>query len=269
VKGKAALALVAALALAAATASPLGAYPGGTPDFVTDAGTFCASCHSSADRTYHREGPDAKAAKEVIENKHYSVIRAGRGNYGELDEKQRTRLIAALEKLDKATRVMLEVPKSANPGEHVRVYVETTGGAGPVVGVMLLDTDIRYQARTPAATGWTIVGAPRVYGPDGEEQTGWIDKRAPELGRNINYVNVEGVEGDVAKGVFPKTKTEWTLLAPTEPGTYTLTAAMLYGSEKATELGAKKTIRGESPRGGFGGASGRVLFSKVATIEVK
>lgn len=265
------LAPLLALTLALALAGPrgLGAYPGGTPDYVTDAGPFCASCHSVMDPRYHRSEPPEVAGQEVVDRKHYQDILEGNGGYADLKPEDRKKLVEEIRALDANTKATIEVPSAAKAGETVTAVVRTAGGAGPVVGVMLLDTDLRYQARTPASSGWLVEGAPRVTGPDGKPQTEWTDRRAPEVGRNVSYVNISGVASDPAKGVYPTASVAWTLRAPVKPGTYTLAAAMLYGTEKATRLGAVKSIRGVRPLGGFGGASGHIRFTEVATVEVK
>lgn len=267
-KARSTYALLATAALTTALGAHAWAYPGGTPTYVTDAGTFCASCHSSMDRAYHRTDPAEKADQEFVERKHYDAILKGRGDYGKLSTSERAALVAELKKLDAATTVTLEAPAKAKPGERVTVRVRVTGGAGPVVGVQLLDSDLRYQARSPVGAGWRIAGAPRVTGPDGKPQTEWTDRRAPGLGKNVNYVNVLDVASKVATGTYASATVEWDLVAPAEPGRYPLAAALLYGSEKATKLGAIKSVQGTRPRGGFGGASGRVRFSPVATVEV-
>jgi hypothetical protein len=57
--------------------------------------------------------------------------------------------------------------------------------------------------------------------------------------------------------------------APQEPGTYSITAVMFYGTEKAAAGGTVKTATGELPKGGHFGASGRILFSKPVTVTVR
>ncbi|MCA9773521.1 MAG: hypothetical protein KC466_13990 [Myxococcales bacterium] len=267
-KTRAAIPMLLCALLLVSTATRSGAYPGGTPAYVTDAGTFCASCHASMDRAYHRVDPQEKADQEFVENKHYGAILKGVGDYGKLSPEERQALVAEVRKLDAATSITFEAPTKVKPGARITARVRVVGGAGPVLGVQLLDTNLRYQARSPEGDGWRIVGAPRVTGPDDKPQTGWTDRRAPGLGKNINYVNILDVAGDVATGTYAHASVEWDLVAPAAPGRYTLAAALLYGSEKATKLGALKSVQGTRPRGGFGGASGHIRFSPVVTIEV-
>ena len=67
------------------------AYPGGTPNYQTDAAPFCASCHSSrsADAL---AGIGERADKEVAEQKHIAVILSGQKGYASLSESDRQTL---------------------------------------------------------------------------------------------------------------------------------------------------------------------------------
>ena len=61
----------------------------------------------------------------------------------------------------------------------------------------------------------------------------------------------------------------YSLQAPAKPGTYTVTAAFLYGTEKASPIGRQETPDGRVlPAGGGGANSGRIQFAKVLTITV-
>jgi hypothetical protein len=121
-------------------------------------------------------------------------------------------------------------------GQTITVTVTVKGGSGPVAGVALLDSDLRYQARPIASDGWVVVGAPKVIGPDGAEQTKWVDSR------------VEGLR---------------------KKGKYTIAAAFLYGTEKASAIGAVPQVGGGFlPRGGGTAPSGHMKFSPLATITV-
>ncbi|HEU4431698.1 MAG TPA: hypothetical protein VFT98_23270, partial [Myxococcota bacterium] len=75
-----------ALALVAAAAN---GYPGGTPDFQTDAAPYCASCHSSASADMMSGAPAERVQKELAANKHLALIRAGEGNYQALSADER------------------------------------------------------------------------------------------------------------------------------------------------------------------------------------
>jgi hypothetical protein len=133
-----------------------------------------------------------------------------------------------------------------------------------VLGVFLVDLPLRFQARPIAGDGWYVVGKPRVMGADGKEQSWWLDKRVNEK-KNLSSVLVQA-KADVEKKVLPTTKVTWTLRAPIDPGTYTITAAFLYGTEDPDEL---KTGKLEEPPGGRSGPSGRINFSEPVTVTVK
>ena len=77
-------------------------------------------------------------------------------------------------------------------------------------------------------------------------------------------------KADIAAGQFASGKATWTLKAPQEPGTYSMTAVMFYGTEKAAAGGAVKAPTGaELPKGGNFGASGRIMFSKPVSVTVR
>ena len=106
-------------------------------------------------------------------------------------------------------------------------------------------------------------------GPDGQLQTAWLDKRPADDGREISFVNVTGIESDAAAKRWASASVVFTLRAPSEPGTVPLAAVYFYGTEKSTVLGYTTNALGwKEPRGGLGGASGRVLFSDVLQIQV-
>lgn len=245
-----------------------GAYPNGTEAYVTEAGPFCAGCHSSRQESQLREMPKEHAAQQLPEAKHYAAISKPAEPYAKLSEAERATLLEQLRAVDAATTVALDVPKEVRAGAPLTATVKAHGGAGPVVGVMLLDADLRYQARTPAASGWTITAAPAVTGPDGKPQTTWSDKRAPGLGKNINYVMVYGMKGDAVAKTYGEATVAYALQAPAKPGEYTLAAVLLYGTEKATPLATVKKIGASQPLGGFAGASGRILFTEPHTVKV-
>ncbi len=260
------LAVLASLLLAPAA----WAYPGGTPGFQTDAAPYCAGCHSSTSAQDLAGATGDRATKELAENKHLALIRAGEGGYAKLSAPDRETLVQHVQALDAATTVKLSALPKAKPGEEVTVKVELTGGAGPVVGVALVDMPHRWQARPIPGSGWQVVGTPRILGQDFQEQMEWIERRPEAAGRNLAFVNVTGILSDAAKGEWGRADVVWTLRAPDEPGTYSLVAAYWYGTEKASPLGViEDPIRGKMLRGGYAGASGRVKFSPVLTVQVQ
>lgn len=264
------------LVLVAIVLAPLAvrAYPGGTPDYQTDVAPFCASCHSSLDVASLAGAPPDRATKELAANKHLAQIRSGAANtgYQALGEKDRALLAQQIEAVDQASSVELQAPASLVPGQKFTVTVIVRGGGGPVAGVALVDADQRWYARPAPAAGWTLVGAPEIRGPDGKVQTKWLEKRPAALGRNLSYVNIEGVASDAANASFPTAQAIFSLTAPQAPGTYPLAAAYFYGTELASPLGTKidpkDPLQRKMPVGGFTGASGRVRFTPVKQIRV-
>ncbi len=252
---------------------PAYAFPGGGPGFgflpVTDATPSCAGCHSNAKPEYMRDVPPEfplNATNQLIENKHYSAIEKGEAAYKLFSRADRQALLKQVQLVDQNSSVSIKAPKKVGRGKQIKVEVSANGGIGPGSGVMLVDTDLKMQARPVQGNGWLIVGAPEVIGPDGKPQTFWVDKRFSGLAKNVNFVVVGG-GADVDKGSYPSWKVTYTLQAPTEPGKYTLAAAFLYGTEEANEhkVEGKWTL----PPGGLTGPSGRILFSEVLEVEVK
>lgn len=261
------LALVCAAVLA--WAAPAAAYPGGTPSYQTDVAPFCASCHASRDASA-LAGADDRATKELVANKHLAVIRSAepRSGYEDLGEAERATLIQHIQAVDAASGVTLEAPQSVPPGGTITVTVKVTGGAGPVVGVALVDRAHRWFARPAPSAGWRVT-APPLIRVRGQARRDWLDKRPAEIGHNLAFVNVTGVESDAAAGTFGQARVVWNLRAPLQPGTYPLAAAYFYGTEKASPLGTVTDALGRRrPRGGLGGASGRVVFTPVREIQV-
>lgn len=245
------------------------AYPGGTPSYQTDVAPFCAGCHSSIVES-DLEGAGDRAAKETVAAKHLAPIAAGERAYGELSEGDRAMLVEHIRTLDANSSVTLEFPPQVGPGETFSVTASLTGGAGPVVGLALVDRVHRWYARPATTAGWTVVGAPTVIGQDGRPQSGWSDKRPEKYGRGVSYVNVTGIESDAATGSWASAKVIFTLKAPEKPGDYPLVGAYLYGTEKASPHGFKLSSVGwKMPRGTVSGASGRVRFTPQHTITVK
>lgn len=244
------------------------AYPGGTPSYQTDVAPFCAGCHSSRNAEM-LAGAGERAQKEVAERKHIAVILSGQKGYESLTETDRRTLADQVRAVDAASTVTLAAPSRVTAGQTFQVTVNVTGGAGPVVGVSLVDRPHRWYARPAASAGWQIAAPPQVTGPDGQPQTGWLAKRPESEGRNLSFVNVTGVTSDAAAGSWASASVVFTLRAPLEPGTLPLAVAYLYGTEKSTILGYTTNALGwKEPRGGLGGPSGRVLFSDLVQIEV-
>lgn len=255
--------------LAWVLASAASAYPGGTPSYQTDAAPFCAGCHSSrsADAL---AGAGERAEKEVAERKHIAVILSGQKGYASLSESDRETLAAQIRALDAASTVSIKAPTAVKPGDTFQVQVSVTGGAGPVVGVALVDLTHRWYARPAASAGWSVVAPPEITGADGTPRTEWLDKRPESAGRNLSFVNVPGIESNSATGQWDSAEVVFTLRAPDRPGSYPLAAAFLYGTEKSTVLGFTTNAVGwKEVRGGLGGGSGRVMFTPLQQIEVK
>lgn len=250
-------------------ALPASGYPGGTPDFQTDAAPYCASCHSAANAEMLAGAPPERAQKELAANKHLALIAAGEGGYAPLTAEERTLLAEHVKAVDAATSVSVRaLPKVRINGE-IQVTVDVVGGAGPVVGVALVDTPHRWLARPATGAGWTVSREPQILGQDFQEQTEWLSRRPLSLARNLAYVNVTGLRASAVTSEWPRAQVIWTLRAPSRPGRLPLAAALFYGTEKASPLGiVVDPIRGRQLRGGVAGHSGRILFSAPLTIEV-
>jgi hypothetical protein len=256
--------LLAALALA----TPAAAYPGGTPSFQTDVAPFCAACHASRDAAA-LAGAGDRATKETTEQKHMAVILSGQQGYAALSEPDRKTLVEQIRALDAGSTIEMRAPAQVAAGEVFQVQIKVTGGAGPVVGVALVDRDHRWYARPAASTGWQIAAPPEIS-VGGQPHNEWLDRRPADMGRNISYVNVPGVQSDAAAKRWASAEVVFTLRAPAQPGSYPLAAAYLYGTEKSTLLGYTTNAVGQKEvRGGLGGGSGRVMFTKVQQIRVQ
>ena len=247
------------------------AYPGGTPDFQTDAAPFCAACHSSTS-VEALDGAGPRAEKEVAAQKHLAPILQGEGSYEKLSEADRALLVQQIEALDANSGIeLVDYPPQVDPGATFTVTAQVTGGAGPVVGVGLVDRAHRWYARPASAIGWEVVGAPTIIGPDGRPQRDWLDARPERFGRAITFVNVTGIESDAVVGKWSKAKVVFNLRAPSRVGDYPLVGVYLYGTETATKLGSAvhPIYQTKQPLGGYGGKSGRVAFTAPAIISVK
>lgn len=262
--------LVAAATLSLWIAGSAGAYPGGTPNFQTDVAPFCAACHSSRSAAA-LAGAGERAEKELAENKHIAGILSGAGNYEKLSEADRLQLAEHIRAVDANSTIELEFPPQVGQGETFQVTARVTGGAGPVVGVALVDRAHRWFARPAVAAGWKVVGAPTIIGPDGRPQTDWLKRRPERFGSGISFVNITGVASDAMVGEWAKARVIFTLKAPDAAGDYPLAAVYLYGTEKATSLGfVRDPVTGrKNVLGGYTGKSGRILFTDEHVITVK
>ena len=244
------------------------AYPGGTWDYQTDVAPYCASCHASTAEA-DLAGAGERAGKEMGERKHVSVVLSGQKAYGKLTEPDRVALAEQIRALDAASTVSMKAPKAVKPGQTFQVQVSVTGGAGPVVGVGLVDRPHRWYAKPAASAGWAVVAPPEALGGDGSKRNDWIE-RVPESQRNVSFVNIPGIETDSVAGEWDSAEAIFTLRAPDRPGTYPLTAVFYYGTETSTVLGYTTNELGyKQPRGTFLGASGRVRFTPQQQIEVR
>jgi len=263
--GRLAVSGLAILGLGAELAS---AFPGGTPDSQTDVSPHCAACHASTADT-DLSGLGERAAAELPLNKHFAPIRAGIGPYSELSEPDRARLIELLSAVDRNSTIQLEHPAQVAPGEVFQVTVKITGGAGPAVGIGLVDRAHRFFARPASSIGWQVVGAPSILGPKGP-QSSWIERRPERDGRGITFVNVLGIESSADSDKWSRAKVIFTLKAPAVIGDYPLVGTFYYGTETATALSTRMHPRlGAQPLGGLAGRSGRIKFSEPAVINVK
>ncbi len=259
------LSAVCTLALAASAS----AYPGGTPTFQTDAAPYCAGCHSSRDAAA-LAGAGKLAQDQVAEQKHIAAILTGGQGYASLSEPDRRTLVEQIRALDAASTVQMRAPAQVKAGEIFQVQVRVTGGAGPVVGVGLVDLDHRWYARPAPSAGWRIAAPPEITGADGKPRLTWLAKRPAQAGRNLSFVNVPGIESDAAAQRWDSAEVVFTVCAPSQPGKYPLAAAYWYGTEKSTLLGYKTNAQGEKEvRGGFDGGSGRVAFTALQQILVQ
>jgi hypothetical protein len=239
-------------------------FPAGPELFVTDLAPNCATCHAMLKAEYTQERPADYSTGELPANKHYKALESADKGYKLVPEDKRKAILELVKWVDESSSVSLKAPTTAKPGQPIEVTVETKGGMGPVVGAFLVDLPLRFQARPLAADGWYVAGKPTVIGADGKEQSWWLDKRVNEK-KNLSFVMVQA-KADVEKKVLPTTKVTWTVRAPIDPGTYTITAAFLYGTEDPDE---RKTGKLEEPPGGRSGPSGRIAFSDSVTVAVK
>lgn len=254
----------------AGLAGQLSAFPGGTPRAVTNMSPQCAGCHSSVGADQLRDQSPEQASNMVVASRHYGSLERGDERYAKLTPEDRAKLLIAVKAVDANSSVELAVSAAkVKPGGTITVTVTTKGGAGPVVGVMLTDCDLRFAASPVQANGFWISADPVVTGPDGAKQNIFLDGRAKELSKNINFVNITGVQGDADAGKWSTCRVVWQLVAPGKPGVYTISAAYLYGTEKSTAIGRVEGPGGRiGPAGGNGGGSGRIQFANPVKISV-
>jgi hypothetical protein len=254
--------------LIACMAGIASAYPGGTPDFQTDVAPYCAACHAStADSDLLGLGDRARS--ELAAHKHLASIKNGVGPYAELNEADRAKLVEWLAAVDRNSTIFLETPAQVTPGQTFQVTVKVTGGAGPSVGVALVDRAHRFFARPASAVGWQVEGAPTIIGPKGP-QSDWLERRPEREGRSITFVNVEGIESNAALDKWSRAKIVFTLKAPLTVGDYPLVGAYFYGTETGNALSTRIHPKfGPQPLGGVAGTSGRIKFSDSTVISVR
>ena len=248
--------------------STVHAYPNGPLWYATDVAPYCAGCHASTSPDQFPEHPKEFGQQWTIEGKHLGDIEKAQA-YQDLKPDEKKQLIASIKKVDANASISLNGPQTIKAGKIFSVTVTAKGGAGPVVGLALLDNDVRFQSRPISSTGFKIMAPPKITGPDGKVQKKWNGMRYKKLDGNINFAIVFGIKPDLQKNTFDTSKAEWTLRAPTDPGTYTIAAVFFYGTEMATPLGTIEQFGRKLPKGGFLGHSGRVKFSTVHTITVQ
>src|SRR5213594_5192645 len=168
--------LLPTLSLVLLAAAVAWADPHGPPYAVTDMSPFCATCHASTSPAQLLDLPAEAAAAETTEGKHFGRIRTDPA-YRDLSPADREQLIAAIKWVDEQASVTIKAPIQARRNSQIEVTVITRGGAGPVVGVSLVDSAIRYQARPISASGFKVVGPALVAGPNGKAQVQWAERR--------------------------------------------------------------------------------------------
>jgi len=236
--------------------------------YVSDAEPFCAGCHSSFDASYQPELPAEASQAQVYTTKHYKALEEGTfAGYKTLEPEKRKELLEQAKKIDQNASVQLEASApTVAPGGTISVTVTTKSGIGPVVGIMLLDEPLRYQARPIQGTGWFITSTPEVVGTDGKPQSKWLDRRFNKQQTNLNFVLVYDIASDPAKDMYATARVSYALKAPATPGEYPITAAFLYGTGEANEM---KSGKYEDPPGGNGAPSGRIRFSNTVKVRVQ
>jgi hypothetical protein len=156
----------------------------------------------------------------------------------------RQKLLADVKTMDQNASVTISVPQSLRPGLEAQITAQVKGGHG-IVGVLLVDTDLRFQARPLQSDGWLIVGAPKVWGTDGKEQTRWVDSRASGLKKNLNSAIIFGGSATSARKFAEQAV--WTVKAPQNP--HLPVTIVPFGSEKASSVRTVTTARVSYLRG--------------------
>jgi len=243
------------------------ADPYGPPHAVTDMAPFCASCHASVNVGQLPDLRPEIAPTETIEEKHIKHITTGAA-YKDLTPEERQSLIKAVQWVDQHATVSITGPVRAKRNNRIAVTVITKGGAGPVIGLSLVDSLVRFQARPISSSGFKVLGPPMVIGPDHKAQADWIDRRVRGSDLSLSTIMITGIHGDAETQQISETRTTWSLRTPAEPGVYRIAAAFYYGTEKAHPLGTVVSNGRPEPRGGPNGPSGRVMFSNLLTISV-
>ena len=235
---------------------------------VGDGSPYCATCHASINASYQPEMAAEASQAQAYTTKHYKALEEGTfAGYKAIEPEQRKQLLEQAKKMDQNSSVQLAASASTvAPGGNLTVTVNTKGGIGPVVGIMLLDEPLRYQARPIQGTGWFIAGAPEVIGADGKPQSKWLDRRFNKQQTNLNFILVYDIASDPAKDMYATTRVSYVLKAPSTPGEYPITAAFLYGTAEANEM---KSGKYEDPPGGNGAPSGRIQFSNTVKVRVQ
>src|SRR5438445_657640 len=131
--------------------------------------------------------------------------------YRDLSSADREQLIAAIKWMDEQASVTIKAPSQARRNSQIEVTVVTRGGAGPVVGVSLVDSAIRYQSRPISASGFKVVGPALVAGPHGKPQAQWAERRLPGTDMGLNTVMIAGIEGDPMMKRVDGTRPTWVL----------------------------------------------------------
>ena len=235
--------------------------------YVSDAAPFCAGCHSSVSESYHPELPPEAAKAQVYTTKHYKALEEGTGGFKMVEPAQRKQLLEQAKKIDENSSVTLEASApTVAPGGTITVTVTTKGGIGPVVGIMLVDEPLRYQARPIQGNGWFIAAAPEIVGSDGKPQNTWLDRRVNKKETNLNFALVYDIASDPDKNTYATARVSYMLKAPSTPGEYPMTAAFLYGTGDANEM---KSGKFEPPPGGGAAPSGRIQFSNTVKVRVQ
>ena len=243
------------------------ADPYGPRHAVTDMAPFCASCHASTSLDQMTELPLNVAARETVDHKHLARIKTDPA-YEDLSANDRDQLIAAVKWVDQSASVKIMASPQVRRNTRLDVTVVTTGGAGPIVGVSLVDSPLRFQARTITASGFKVLGPALVIGPNSKPQTWWAEQRSRGADMGLATVMIDGIQGDVLTRRVNETRTTWVLRVPPEPGVYTIAAAFFYGTEKAHPLGLLALDGQTTSSSRTNSAGGRIMFSKPVTITV-